>query len=50
MEVEKTTRVSLAKNMFGVKFHTEDKRRERKHKIIHTPGSKFCKRPKPVHE
>ena len=30
--------VSLAKNMFGVNFHTLDKRRERKQKTIHTPG------------
>ena len=41
--------VSLLK-MFGVNFHTEDKRRERKHKTIHTPGCKFRRRLKPVHE
>ena len=42
--------VSLATNMFGVNFHTEDKRRERKHKIIHPPGCKFRRRLEPVHE
>ena len=42
--------VSLAKSMFGVNFHTEDKRRERKHKLIHTPGCKFRRRLKSVHE
>ena len=42
--------VSLAKNMFGVNFRTKDKRRARKHKIIHTPGCKFRGRLKPVQD
>ena len=42
--------VSLATYMFGVNFHTEDKRRERKHNIIHTPGCEFRRRFKPEHE
>ena len=45
MEVEKLCMcVSLPQNMFGVNFHTADKRSERKHKIIHTPDCKFRRR------